>query len=84
MTVNSAIYTGNVVHERLRPKKHRLRYSVFSLLVDLDELASLDRSLKLFGHNHTAIFSFWDTDHGNGTEEGLRSWIRENLTASRD
>ena len=45
MTFNSAIYEGPVVHERLRPKRHRLRYAVFSLLVDLDELPDLDRPM---------------------------------------
>ena len=38
----SAIYHGQVVHERLRPRRHRLRYRVFSLLLDLDELPELE------------------------------------------
>lgn len=44
MSLTSSIYAGTVVHARLRPKKHNLRYSVFSLLLDLDELMLLDRS----------------------------------------
>jgi uncharacterized protein len=43
------IVTGDVVHKRLRPKPHALRYRVFSLLIDLDRLdeataAVLDRA----------------------------------------
>ena len=38
MTLESAIYRGLVVHERHRPRQHRLRYRVFSMLLDLDEL----------------------------------------------
>ncbi|MCJ8507723.1 DUF1365 domain-containing protein [Rhizobium lemnae] len=79
MTLSSAIYAGNVIHARHRPKTHRLRYSVFSLLLDLDELPLLDRSLKLFGHNRRALFSFYDQDHGNGERNGLRAWAENHL-----
>ena len=30
-TETAALYFGEVVHERQRPKKHRLRYNVFSM-----------------------------------------------------
>ncbi|WP_410603190.1 DUF1365 family protein, partial [Bacillus sp. SIMBA_008] len=39
----SALYLGDVVHRRHRPATHRLRYRVFSLLLDLDDLDGLDR-----------------------------------------
>ena len=41
--MNSALYVGEVMHHRLRPKPHRFVYRTFSLLVDLDELPGLDR-----------------------------------------
>ena len=65
--MNSALYAGMVTHARLRPRRHRLSYRVFSLLIDLDELASLDR-LRLFGHNRRAVFSVLDRDHGSCDE----------------
>ena len=34
----SALYVGTVVHRRLRPRRHRLRYRVFWMLFDLDEM----------------------------------------------
>jgi uncharacterized protein len=74
----SAVYVGQVVHQRHRPKKHHLRYRVFSLLLDLDDLATLDR-LKLFAHNGRALFSFRDADHADGSD--LRAWAAAKLAA---
>jgi len=79
MTFNSAIYDGTVVHERLRPKRHHLRYDVFTMLLDLDELPELDRRYRLFGYNHAAIFSFYDKDHGPTTGDALRPWVEARL-----
>jgi DUF1365 family protein len=79
MTLASAIYTGHVSHVRHRPRQHKLRYSVFSLLIDLDELPLLDQSLGLFGHNRRAVFSLRDADHGDGTAGGLRAWAEAHL-----
>ena len=67
MTYNSAIFRGTVVHERLRPKRHRLRYNVFTLLIDLEELPNLNQLGALFGYNRPAILSFYDEDHGPTT-----------------
>ncbi|MBZ8131922.1 DUF1365 domain-containing protein [Afifella sp. IM 167] len=75
----SALYAGKVVHSRLKPRRHRLSYRVFSLLLDLDELPELDRKLRLFGHNRRAAISFLDRDHGNGRPGELRAWVDANL-----
>ena len=82
MTLNSAIYEGSVVHERLRPKRHRLRYAVFSFLVDLDELPDLDRRSRLFGYNRVAPLAFYDRDHGPASGEALRPWVEDHLRAA--
>lgn len=79
MTQNTAIYEGTVVHERLRPKRHRLKYSVFSLLLDLDELPEIDRSNRWFGYNRPAPLSFHDRDHGPTTGAPLRPWVEAHL-----
>jgi DUF1365 family protein len=73
----SAIYEGWVMHRRLRPKVHRFKYRVFSLLIDLDELPRLAQ-LRLFGWNRRGLFSFFDRDHGPSFHEkgsGLRLWL---------
>ena len=77
--MRSALYAGVVVHERLRPRRHRLKYRVFSLLLDIDELPALDRQLRLFGHNRAALLSFHDRDHGEGIRDGLRQWVEARL-----
>jgi DUF1365 family protein len=75
----SALYAGTVVHARSRPKRHRLAYRVFSLLIDLDELPALSQRLRLFGHNRRSVFSFRDRDHGGGDRDGLRPWVEKRL-----
>lgn len=79
--MNSALYAGQVVHARLRPKRHRLNYRVFSLLLDLDEIDGLARRLRLFGYNSAGVFSFHDKDHGDGGGE-LRGWVAAQLHAA--
>lgn len=79
MAFASALYEGPVVHERLRPRRHRLSYQVFSLLLDLDELPALDSDHKIFGFNHWSLLSFWNRDHGDGNGEPLRPWIESQM-----
>jgi uncharacterized protein len=79
MTFESAIYRGEVVHDRRRPKHHRLRYSVFSLLLDLDELPELDRQCGLFAYNRWSPLAFHDADHGAATGAPLRPWVEDRL-----
>lgn len=78
MTV-SAIYRGEIVHTRTRPKAHRLRYRGFYLLLDLDELPALGRALRLFSCNRFGLFGFREADHGDGSDEGLRQQIERQL-----
>lgn len=80
MSWKSAIFAGEVVHQRHRPKKHSLRYKVFTLLIDLDELPLLDQKLRLFGHNRAALLSVHDKDHGLGETGELKNWVARHLT----
>jgi len=79
MSIHSALYSGSVMHQRLRPARHRLRYRVFSLLVDLDELPDLARRLRLFSLNRFNLFSLHERDHGAGAERGLRAHVDAQL-----
>jgi DUF1365 family protein len=65
----------------MRPRRHRLRYRVFSLLLDIDEIASQAAHLRLFSHNSFGVFSFFDRDHGDGRGQ-LRQWVETQLTAA--
>lgn len=75
----SCLYFGTVVHQRLRPRPHALRYRVFSLLLDLDELPALAARLRLFSQNRFNLFSFYDRDHGSRRGEPLRPYIEGQL-----
>ena len=77
----SCLYVGSVLHRRLKPKPHRFRYRLFWLLVDLDELAALNRRLRLFSHNKPNLFALYDRDHGRGENAPLRPQIEALLTA---
>ncbi|UHS55541.1 DUF1365 domain-containing protein [Agrobacterium vaccinii] len=79
MSFRSAIYAGHVVHARHRPHAHKMRYRVFSMLLDLDELNVLDKGLRLFGYNSGAVFSFHDKDHGVGETGRLKDWVAQHL-----
>lgn len=71
--MKSAIYTGHVYHRRYGERQHTLRYRVFYMLIDLDELSALDRVSRLFRVNRAGWFSFRDRDHGDGTGT-YRDW----------
>ena len=79
MTFQSAIYLGEVVHDRRKPKHHRLRYDVFSMLLDLDELPELDKKCRLFAYNRWSPLAFHDADHGTATGAPLRPWVEDRL-----
>jgi DUF1365 family protein len=82
MTLRSALYVGSVMHRRLRPRPHRLRYRVFWMLLDLDEIERLPQCLRLFAHNRFNALSFHDADHGDGSGTPLREQVDRQLRAA--
>ena len=78
----SAIYEGQVVHQRLAPRRHHLRYALFQMLFDLDHLPDADRRLRWFSYNRLNLFSFFDRDHGDGRSGPLRGYVEEVLSAA--
>jgi len=77
--MNSALYAGSVVHQRLRPAPHRLRYRMVQGLFDLDELDEADAKLRFFARNRFCLFAFHDRDYGDGSDTGLRQQIETHL-----
>ncbi|MET0314011.1 MAG: DUF1365 family protein, partial [Hansschlegelia sp.] len=61
--MNSALYIGEVVHQRVRTLSHRLRYRLWMLLLDLDELDGL--KLRLLSRKRFGLVSFRAADHGD-------------------
>ncbi len=79
MITHSALYVGQVMHQRLRPRRHRLSYSLYMLLLDLDELDACAAHMRLFSRRRWNLISFHDSDHGNGTAEPLRAQVERHL-----
>ena len=79
MIKNSKIFTGKVIHRRFKPKDHYFKYSVFSLLIDLDELEDIQKEISIFSYNKFNLISFFDKDHGERDGTSLKNWVYSNL-----
>ncbi|MFZ5720473.1 MAG: DUF1365 domain-containing protein [Pseudomonadota bacterium] len=82
MTLASGLYPGVVTHTRLKPRRHALRYRVFMLLLDLDELAALDRRLRLFSLRRFNLVGFDPRRHGDGSTTPLKQQVEAQLAAA--
>lgn len=79
MTLSSCLYAGSVMHHRFKPRRHRFTYSVVSALLDLSETEALNARLRLFSLNRFNLFSWYNRDHGDGTETPLIEQVRKKL-----
>ena len=77
--LSSGLYSGLVVHRRLRPKSHLLRYRIFMLLLDLDEVEGLFRRLRLLARGRFGLMSFEPRDHGDRSDRPLRDQVQQRL-----
>jgi len=80
--VTPALYSGEIMHNRLRPFRHRFISRVASVYVDIDELPALSRRLRLFSHNRFNVFSLHDCDHGPRDGSALRPWVERQLATT--
>ena len=80
-TFASALYQGHVMHMRRLPREHRLDYRICSVLLDLGELDTIDRGLKLFSVDRFNLFSFFSKDRGDRSGRDLRHQV-ENVMRS--
>ncbi len=67
------------MHRRFFPVGHRLRYGVWYLLADLDELTDLDRQIRGFSFERPGLVSFRSRDYGPRDGSPLRPWIEAKL-----
>ena len=66
------LYASRVMHRRRVAPLYRFVYRVFYLLVDIDRLGELQRSLRLFSLDRFNLLSLRSADYGDG--RGLRAW----------
>ena len=76
--VPSGVYVGSVMHQRFLPKRHLLRYNLFSIFLDLDDLDSLDRRLWCLSIDRFNIISFNHKDYGDGSKN-LKKYILDKI-----
>ena len=80
--LSSALYVGRVMHQRLRPRRHKFEYLGFWFVFDIDEIDTLSTLLRFFSRNRFNLFTFRDRDYGDRTGTPLRSQIERSLTAA--
>lgn len=80
--MNSCLYKCEVMHYRLKPKKHKLVHKVFMFYVDLDELGEIEQRIPNIGYNKPKTYSFYDSDHlqlgKRTTKENLLEFLKDN------
>jgi DUF1365 family protein len=74
-TAASALYVGEVLHQRSRTFDHRLRYRVWMVLADLDALDGLQSRLRLLGRGRFGQITLRATDHGDRSDRPLRAQV---------
>lgn len=67
-----ALYIGEVTHQRVRTFHHRLRYRLWMLLLDIDDL---DSAPGLLARGRFGLMSFRAADHGDRSGRPLRAQV---------
>ncbi|HTK12724.1 MAG TPA: DUF1365 domain-containing protein [Xanthobacteraceae bacterium] len=76
----SCLYTGTVMHRRFKPRAHKLRYRVYWMLLDVDDVEAVSNRLKLFSCGRFNLFSFFASDYASGSGAPLRTQVERHLT----
>ncbi|WP_152088268.1 DUF1365 domain-containing protein [Pseudoalteromonas sp. A25] len=63
MSLNSALFIGDVKHKRYSPKEHQFHYPLYMMWLDLDELENLNSIHPLLGTKGLKILKFNDKDY---------------------
>ena len=79
--MRSALYEGQVVHDRRTGPRNLFRYRVYMWHVDLDELVELDRRLWAFGHDRRALTTIRSRDHLGDPRRTIRENVDRYLSA---
>ena len=75
----AALYSGAIMHHRMRPVSHRFSYKVFSLLIDLDRLKEASKLSRLFSVGSFNLLAFHPKDHGPRDGSSLRAFVEQRL-----
>ena len=79
---SSALYVGRVMHQRMRPRRHKFEYNGYWFVFDIDDIDATAARLWFFSRNKPNLFSFHDRDYGDRTGVSLRGQIERHLAAA--
>ncbi len=79
MSGTSALYVGEVMHQRFKPQCYRFTYRVFSLLLDLEDVEAGFPRLRWLSHNRFNLLSVHDKDHAARDGSAWRPWLAQML-----
>lgn len=75
MSLHSGIYEGVVMHQRWRPREHQLRYRVYMIYTDLDELTDIANQHWLWSIGRRNVAAFHRSDYYGDPKVPLREAI---------
>lgn len=61
--MNSCLYECHVMHARFIPRSHRFLYRIFLFALDLDELETVARRVRLFSLDRRNAYAFRERDY---------------------
>ena len=73
--MRSNIYSTTILHERFSLFKHKFKYSLLSMYIDVDELPIISKKIKIFSYNKFNLFSFNEVDHGYRDGRSLKVFV---------
>lgn len=77
--MNSAIYSGQVWHQRLSPKAHAFQYRVFMMYLDLAELDEVFAGNALWSTHKLSAARFKRSDFLGDSEHSLADTVRNRV-----
>lgn len=83
MIEHSKLYRGEVVHERLGPRRHAFKYPMTFFGFDLGELPRLGQTVRLFGYNKARPLRISDSDFLRGAKTPILEQLDEFLPAEQ-
>lgn len=81
MNLHSGIYEGVVMHQRWRPREHRLRYRVYMMYTDLNELQEIADQHALWSIGRRNVAAFHRADYYGDPKIPLQTAILDLVQA---
>ena len=75
---NNCLYEGRVFHSRKIPKRHKFKYKVFYIHLNIKKLKEKSK-YNFLSFNKYNLFSIYEKDHGPRACEDLDFWLRNLL-----